>query len=61
MGAPQKIWGLTGYILHRFVADVVGRYRVTDAGQHVPAAFTPGIAVDADDRHEIAPRAAAPG
>ena len=61
MGAPQKIWGLTGYILHRFVADVVGRYRVTDAGQHVPAAFTPGIAVDADDRHEISPRAAAPG
>ena len=42
-----------GYILHRFVADVVGRYRVTDRGMPVAAPFTPGVAVDADDRHEV--------
>lgn len=27
-GGPYPIWGLTGYILHRFVKDVLARYRV---------------------------------
>lgn len=27
-GGPHAIWGLTGYILNRFVKDILARYRV---------------------------------
>ncbi len=27
-GGPHVIWGLTGYIIHRFVKDILARYRV---------------------------------
>lgn len=28
IGGPHIIWGLTGYILHRFLKDILARYHV---------------------------------
>ena len=29
IGGPHVIWGLTGYIIDRFVKDILARYSIT--------------------------------
>ncbi len=40
-GGPYAIWGLTGYILHRFVKDILAPYRVHCPQSHPPNRWAP--------------------